>query len=84
MKKETKRWLVDYSHDDGRKGTVQVTTEIMKSGGFQYGNGKSGVLIENSVGYHHGYDLRYCKEKDLHMVMIREFFGKGLIKASEV
>lgn len=82
MVKEVKKWMVEYDHADGRQGTVEVTTEICKAGGFQYGNGKGGALIEN--GYPHIYDLRYCREKDLHMVMIREYFGDGLVKAEEI
>ena len=77
---ETKKWIVEYDHEDGRSGKVEVTTEIMKSGGFQYGNGKSGALIVD--GYPTGYDLRYCNG-DLHMVMIRTYFGRGLVKATE-
>ena len=90
MNKEIKRWSIEYSNNRGRSGTVEVvevTTEIMKSGGFQYGNGKSGVLIEESAGYPHGkayYDLRYNRENDLHMVMIEDYFGKGLVKATEI
>lgn len=82
MKEEIKKWLIAYDHKDGRSGTVEATTEIHKSGGFDYGNGKSGGLTID--GYTFGYDLRYCREKNLHMVMIREYFGKGLVKATEV
>lgn len=79
---ETKKWNVSYSHEDGRNGVVEVTTEITKSGCFDYGNGKSGALIVD--GYPNGYDLRYCGEKDLHMAMIKHYFGKGLVKATEL
>lgn len=78
----SKKWNVEYDHKDGRKGTIEVRTEVEESNGFQYGNGKSGALfIGGSV---HGYDLRYNKEKDLHMAMIKEYFGKGLVKATEI
>lgn len=79
---ETKKWSVEYSHDDGRSGTVKVTTEVGKSGAFQYGNGKSGALTVD--GFTQGYDLRYCNRKDLHMVMLEDYFGKGLVKATEI
>lgn len=79
---ETKKWNVKYSHIDGRSGEIEVVTEIAESGAFQYGNGKSGALIID--GYPNGYDLRYCNDKDLHMVMIRDYFGKGLVEAVAV
>lgn len=79
---ETKRWIVDYDHKDGRAGKVEVTTEIMKSGGFQYGNGKSGALTVK--GYQPiVYDLRY-NHGDLHRLMLNDYFGKGLVEAAEV
>ena len=77
-----KKWVVEYDHKDGRKGTIEVTTEIAKSGAFQYGNGKSGMLTVGD--FRQGYDLRYCRRKDLDMVMIEDYFGKGLVKATEV
>ena len=80
--KETRKWNVTYSHADGRSGTIEVTTEVCKAGGFQYGNGKGGALIID--GYPNGYDLRYNREKDLHVVMIKDYFGKGLVKATEI
>ena len=55
---DVKRWNVQYDHKDGRSGVVEVVTEITKSGGIRYGNGKGGALIVD--GYPHGYDLRYC------------------------
>ena len=82
MANEIKNWTVYYSHRDGRQGTVKATTEISKSAAFSYGNGKSGALIIN--GYPNVYDLRYCTDDDLHMVMLREYFGRGLVKAVEV
>ena len=82
MEKEIKKWSVEYSHEDGRSGVVAVTTEIGKSGAFQYGNGKYGVIkVED---FEQGYDLRYCTEKDLHKVMLDDYFGKGLVKATEI
>lgn len=71
---ETKQWSVEYDHEDGRKGTLQVTTEIMKSGGFQYGNRKAGRLTVE--GFEQIYDLRY-NHGDLHMVMLKGYFGIG-------
>ena len=79
---ETKRWKIEYSHSDGRSGTIEATTEISKSGAFDYGNGKSGALIIS--GYSNMYDLRYNTAKDLHMEMIKAYFGKGLVKATEI
>ena len=78
---DVKRWNVQYDHKDGRSGVVEVVTEITKSGGFSYGNGKGGALIVD--GYPHGYDLRYCSG-NLHMVMIKQYFGDGLIVATEI
>ena len=78
---DVKRWNVQYDHKDGRSGVVEVVTEIKKSGGFSYGNGKGGALIVD--GYPHGYDLRYCSG-NLHMVMIKQYFGEGLIVATEI
>jgi hypothetical protein len=82
MTPEKKRWLVEYDHKDGRKGTVEATTEISESSGFHYGNGKCGYLQVDDFGQ--GYDLRYNHDKDLHTVMLREFFGEGLVKATEI
>ena len=79
---ETKRWRVKYSHSDGRSGTVEAVTEISKSGSFTYGNGKGGALIIND--YPNVYDLRYNREHDLHMVMLKDYFGKGLVEATEL
>ena len=79
---ETKRWKVEYSHNDGRSGVLEVTTEISKSGAFDYGNGKIGALIID--GYPTVYDLRYNSAKDLHMEMLKDYFGKGLVKATRI
>lgn len=79
---ETKRWSIEYSHSDGRAGTIEATTEISKSGAFSYGNGKSGALTID--GYPTVYDLRYNSSKDLHMAMIEDYFGKGLVRATEI
>lgn len=78
---EVKKWRVTYAHDDGRSGTVDATTEIQQSGGFQYGNGKAGALKVD--GQTRGYDLRYASG-DLHKVMLNEYFGKGLVEATEI
>lgn len=78
---DIKKWLVKHNHNDGRAGTVEVTTEIQKSGGFQYGNGKAGVITVGS--FTQGYDLRYNTAKDLHMIMLNEYFGTGLVSATE-
>lgn len=80
-----KTWSVEYDHKDGRKGVVGVVTEVERVDGSRYGNQKYGRL---SVGaqpdYTQTYDLRYNTEKDLHMVMIRDYFGRGLVGAKEV
>lgn len=82
METEIKRWLVEYDHNDGRSGTVNVKTEIGKSESFDYGNGKFGLIeIED---FEQVYDLRYNMGKDLHMIMIESIFGKGLKKAIEI
>ena len=77
MKKE---WIVVYNHKDGRSGTVEVTTELFKSGGFQYGNGMGGCICIGD--YESGYDLRY-NTGDLHRLMIEDCFGEGLVEATE-
>lgn len=82
MGAEIKKWRIKYDHHDGRAGTVEVTTEVRKLEGFQYGNGKSGALTENGILW--GYDLRYNKEKDLHMAMLKDYFGAGMIEAVEI
>lgn len=80
MKNEVKKWKVEYDHKDGRSGVVDVTTEISDSGAFKYGNGKCGAIQIND-GEQTVYDLRY-NHGDLHMVMIEDWFGKGLVKAT--
>ena len=79
---ETKKWIVEYRHADGRSGSVKAETEISKSGCFDYGNGKAGALYID--GSPTTYDLRYVNEDDLHRVMIKEYFGKGLVNATEL
>lgn len=79
---EKKNWRVRYAHKDGRKGTVEATTEISKSGAFEYGNGKSGLLTVGD--FVQSYDLRYNHEKNLHLVMPKDYFGSGLVEAEEV
>lgn len=82
MADEVKRWKVKYSHKDGRSGEVEVTTKVEKTGGFDYGNGKAGALIINA--HVEGYDLRYSNEKDLHRVMLKDYFGNGLVDVVEI
>lgn len=79
---ETKNWEIEYSHDDGRAGTVRARTEISKSEEYTYGNKKYGALRIN--GEPVIYDLRYNRAKDLHLVMLQEYFGNGLVRAIEV
>lgn len=81
MNNEIKNWNVQYSHSDGRSGSVKVITEIYQSGAFEYGNKKAGVLTVD--GRTITYDLRYIHEKNLHTVMLKEYFGEGLVKATE-
>lgn len=81
MKEEVKNWKVEYDHKDGRCGVVNVTTEIRESGAFSYGNGKAGAIQIND-GDPRYYDLRYNHDDDLHMLMIQDWFGKGLVKAT--
>lgn len=81
MATDVRRWNVEYDHKDGRKGTVGVVTEIKKSAGFDYGNGKCGILIVD--GWMTSYDLRYCAG-NLHMAMIETYFGRGLVAATEI
>lgn len=78
---ETKKWRVEYDHKDGRSGVVEVTTEVFDSSAFQYGNGKAGRMM--SEGQKQVYDLRY-NHGDLHKVMLNDWFGEGLIKATEI
>lgn len=82
MNNEMKNWNVQYSHSDGRSGSVKVTTEIYQSGAFEYGNKKAGALTAD--GYTTRYDLRYNHEKNLHAVMLKAYFGEGLVKATEI
>ena len=79
MKNEVKKWKVEYDHKDGRSGVVDVTTEIRDSAS-KYGNGKCGAIQIND-GEQTVYDLRY-NHGDLHMVMIEDWFGKGLVKTT--
>jgi len=82
MEKDIKKWKVKYDHKDGRSGEVDAITEILKSEAFDYGNRKAGKLVVNGV--MQGYDLRYNKERDLHMVMLKDYFGNGLVEAKEI
>ena len=79
---EIKKWVVEYDHKDGRQGKVEATTEIGESGGFRYGNGKAGLLTIGK--FEQCYDLRYINDDDLHMAMLRDYFGKGLTRATQV
>lgn len=81
MFQETKRWIVAYSHADGREGVVEVETVVEDSGAFKYGNGKCGMLTVGES--KQVYDLRYSAEKDYHEMMIRDYFGSGLVEATE-
>lgn len=75
---EIKRWKVSYDHKDGRAGTIDVETEVRDSGAFQYGNCKAGgIRVGESNRF---YDLRY-EHGDLHMLMISDYFGRGLVEA---
>lgn len=76
-----KTWNVTYDHEDGRNGTIRVTTEVEKVDN-QYGNQKYGRMVVER--FAQVYDLRYNKDKDLHMAMLNDYFGKGLVKAEEV
>lgn len=78
---ESKKWLVEYNHADGRKGTVEVITAVGKSGAFRYGNGKCCTITVGD--YTQCYDMRYVTG-DLHKVMLKGFFGDGLVKATEI
>lgn len=81
MMSEVKYWKVEYDHKDGRKGIVDVKTEVTESKAFKYGNGKAGFLTVD--GYTQQLDLRYINEKDLHMVMLQNYFEDGLVTAIE-
>ena len=79
---EQKKWKVQYNHADGRHGTVEITTEVGESQAFKYGNGKYGAIIDGD--FEQSYDLRYVNAKDLHRVIIEDYFGKGLVSATEI
>ena len=82
MTEEVKKWSIKYDHKDGRKGVVEVTTEVGKSGASRYGNGKAGMIqVKDSDPRY--YDLRYNHEPDLHMLMIEDYFGEGLVKVTQ-
>lgn len=75
-----KTWNVSYDHKDGRKGTVKVITEVER-GNSMYGNEKHGrlTIVASSV----VYDLRYNKG-NLHMAMLKNYFGSGFVNAVEI
>lgn len=79
---EKKKWLVAYSHKDGRHGTVEVTTEIGESSAFDYGNKKWGLITVGD--FEQSFDLRYNRAEDLHMAMLKIYFGPGLVAAIEI
>lgn len=76
-----KTWNVSYDHKDGRKGTVKVITEVERVEGASYGNQKYGRLTVGASST--VYDLRYNKG-NLHMVMLKDYFGTGLVNAVEI
>lgn len=79
---DVKKWLVTYNHNDGRRGTVEVETEVRESKAFAYGNRKAGSLrIGKDV--FEGYDLRYV-HGDFHKIMLEAYFGDGLVEAVEM
>lgn len=69
---DVKKWHVKYSHKDGRSGEIQATTEISE---------KSGLLTVGD--FSQGYDLRY-ERGDLHKIMLNDYFGAGLVTATEM
>lgn len=80
--KDIRKWVVRSGNcRDYVVNKFDVTTVVEDSAGFQYGNGKCGVLTLE--GYTYSYDLRYCKG-DLHMAMIEMYFGKNLVDAVDV
>ena len=82
MKNGTKKWKVVYSHDDGRSGTVEAVTELQKDESIMYGNKTYGSLSVNNERVN-VYDLRYSRG-DLHRIMLEEYFGQGLVEATEL
>ena len=82
VEKDIRKWVVRSGNcKDYVVNSFDVTTMVEDSAGFQYGNGKCGVLTLE--GYTYSYDLRYCKG-DLHMAMIEMYFGKNLVDAVDV
>lgn len=77
-----KKWLVAYDHGDGRYGLVTVMTELTETKCQLYGNEKVGVLIVD--GLQEIFDLRYCRDKDLHFSMLKSYFGAGLYGVKEL
>lgn len=87
MKMQTKRWIINYAHDDGRRGTVCAMTNVFVHKDGRYGEGgikvKLGFIDIEDDEYKAMYDLRY-EQNDPHMTMIKEYFGKGLKTADEI
>lgn len=82
VEKDIRKWVVRSGNcKDYVVNSFDVTTIVEDSEGFQYGNGKCGVLTLE--GYTYSYDMRYCKG-DLHMAMIEMYFGKNLVDAVDV
>ena len=93
MTKET-RWFNLWLKNSNRldesewdEAFLYIRTEVGKSGAFEYGNGKAGAIFfaqdNPKFGYKagkliEGYDLRYCPEKDLHIAMLKEYWGRNL------
>lgn len=55
-----KKWTIEYCHDDGRSGKVNVTTEVGESEAYSYGNKKYGAVTV--LDFTQRYDLRYVHE----------------------
>lgn len=80
---DQKFWVISYDHDDERKGKVLVKTELhaLPEKENQYGKPVCGRLIIGD--WDKLYDLRYEKG-DLHSIMIKDWFGKGLVDIQEI
>lgn len=76
----TKKWVVEYDHKDGRKGKANAITTLCKVDDT-YGNQTYGHF--ETEHYATNYDLRYCRESDLHRVMLESYFGDGIVNVFE-
>ena len=74
---------VCFTNWKGEQKLVDVTTEIMESGAFQYGNGKAGAVYTREGEEIQFFDLRYCMADDLHLAMLMSIYGDD-IKLFEV